>query len=110
MATKTRAAKLVKCTCEICGKEFMWKKHVTICQEKSTCRVLKHQRKQAQEKLNLKATMMSMDAVIVMNTIIDHAPEMKPFIEAFMSKHEPLVTEDMLIVVYNAIGLFTPLQ
>jgi len=103
-------AKLVACTCEICGKKFMWKKHVTICQEKSTCRVLKHQRKMAKERNEKRVSMLSMDAVGMMNRVLDQAPEMKDFMAWFVEKHDATIVEDMLVMVYNTARCLTPMD
>ena len=107
---KKNKKKLVKCKCEICGRDFMWYKLVYICQEKSTCRVLKHQRNEAQKKLELKTTMLSMEAVAVMNGVLDAAPQTKDFIVAFMKKHEPETVEDMLAVLQSAVGALIELK
>lgn len=93
---------MVKCTCEICGKEFFWKKPVTICQEKSTCRVLKHQRARAKEQREKRLNMLSIDAYIVMQEIARIAPSATPYIEAFLEKHGTETTEDMIAVLQAA--------
>jgi capsular polysaccharide biosynthesis protein len=100
----TKNKNLVKCICEICGKEFFWKKTVTICQEKSTCRVLKHQRKVAKEAREKQRSMMSIDAFIVYQDIVKRSPTVEPFIQAFMDKYDMEATENMLAVVYETIG------
>jgi len=101
----TKTKNLIKCTCEICGREFFWKKAVTICQEKSTCRVLKHQRKVAKEAREKRASMMSMDAVLAYNEVLARIPQIETYLLAFMEKHDAETTENMLAVLCEAISI-----
>ena len=104
---RRKTKQLIQNTCEVCGKKFYSTRPATVCVKPSTCRVIKHQRSQERQKIEIRARSMSLDALIIHQDILAELPDIKPYLEAFMEKHNMEVYEDLLAIVYRTISCFT---
>jgi len=83
MVKKRGQNKQIACTCEVCGKTFYASRKSTVCVDKSTCRVIKHQRKVEQTKI-AKSFMLDMDTYQAYLKLMERYPTLKEKVDAMI--------------------------